>query len=242
MSYTSINFMNKDEPNFIWKNQNAVIDMDCIIETELPEISPGQRYESIKVIGRSGELHETFGDYDAYDYVIENVTIPYNRLAGVKGWLRGAGRLITHNDSDKYRECICNMGKETEFTNEWGIFYTFSIQFRCQPFRRKIQEKPNPFQKGIFTFTDPGDEVAKPLIEVDATGGDFAIQIGGKKLTVINALRGKVTIDCEFGKIIQETATLFSKGSWPTIQPGKNELISTGNLTGGKILNRSVWL
>ena len=40
---TSIDFMDKDEPNFLWKNLNAVLDMDCIIETELPETSPGQR-------------------------------------------------------------------------------------------------------------------------------------------------------------------------------------------------------
>lgn len=239
---TSIDFMDKDEPNFLWKNLNAVLDMDCIIETELPETSPGQRYDPIKVIGRSGELHETFGDYDAYDYTIKDITIPYERLNEVKRWLRGHGRLITHNDSDKYRECICQMGKETEFENEWGIFYTFSVNFRCQPFRRKVQEKANPFLKGIFNFTDPGDEVAKPLIEVDATGGDFAVEIGSTKLTVINALRGKVLIDTEFGKIIQGSATLFSRGTWPRIEPGYNKLITTGNLTGGTLLNRSVWL
>lgn len=242
MSYTSIDFMDKDEPNFLWKNLNAVNDMECIIETELPEVSPGQRYEPIRVIGRNGELHETFGDYDAYDYPISDITIPYHQLTSVKRWLRGPGRLITHNDTDKYRDAICMMGKPTEFKNEWGVFYTFSVVFRCQPFRRKVNESPKAFNKGFFDFIDPGDEVAKPLIEVDATGGDFTIKIGQTEITVINALHGKVTIDCEFGKIIQETATLFSRGTWPEIQPGDNRLITSGNLTGGKIINRSVWL
>lgn len=239
---TSIDFMDKDEPNFIWKNLRAVSDMECIIETELPEISPGQRYEAIKMVGRNGELHEAFGDYDSYDYPIKNITIPHNQLTAVKRWLRGHGRLITHNDRDKYRDCICQMGKETEFENEWGVFYTFSVVFRSQPFRRKVQEKANRFLKGIFEFDDPGDEVAKPLLEIDATGGDFTIEIGQTKLTVINALKGKVLIDTEFGKILQGTATLFSRGTWPRIQPGNNKLITSGNLTGGTLLNRSVWL
>ena len=239
---TSIDFMDKDEPNFYWKNLNAVMDMECIIESELPEVSPNQRYETIKTVGRSGELHETFGDYEAYDYPIKNITIPYHRLSEVKRWLNGYGRLITHNDSDKYRECICQMGKETEFENEWGVFYTFSVTFRSQPFRRKVREVAKPFSKGTFTFIDPGDEIAKPLIEVDATGGDFTLQIGNQKLTIVNALNGKVLIDCEFGKILQGTATLYSKGEWLKIAPGENKLITSGNLTGGTLLNRSVWL
>ncbi|WP_373836169.1 phage tail protein [Jeotgalibaca arthritidis] len=239
---TSIDFMDKDEPNFYWKNLNAVIDMECIIESELPEISPNQRYETITNIGRSGELHETFGDYEAYDYPIKNITIPYHRLAEVKRWLTGYGRLITHNDSDKYRECICQTGKETEFENEWGVFYTFSVTFRSQPFRRKVREVAKPFSKGTFNFFDPGDEVAKPLIEVDATGGNFTLQIGNRTLTIVNALSGKVLIDCEFGKILQGTATLYSKGEWLKIAPGENKLITSGNLTGGTLLNRSVWL
>ena len=45
-------FMNPDEPNFIWKDLNAALDMDCIIESELPEIMPAQRYETYTVQGR----------------------------------------------------------------------------------------------------------------------------------------------------------------------------------------------
>lgn len=236
------NFMSPSEPNFVWKNINAVIDMGCIIESELPEVIPSQRYDTNSVVGRNGELHETFGDYDAYDYPINNITIPYERLSEVKRWLRGHGKLITHNDPGKYRECICSMNKEKKFENEWGVFYTFSVTFRSQPFKRKVQETSNSFLKGDFRFIDPGDEIARPLIKIEATGGDFTITIGSKSLTVVNALADTVIIDTQLGKITQGTATLYSRGQWPSIEPGENILTTSGNLTGGILLNRSVWL
>lgn len=238
----SVDFLEMNEPNFVWKNLNATLDMGCIIETELPEISPNKRYETITVVGRSGELHETFNDYDSYDLSIKDITIPIDRLAAVKKWLRGSSKLITHNDRDKYRDAICMMGKPIEFENEWGFFYKFDVTFRCQPFRKKVNENPKLFAKGSLFFVDHGDEVAKPYIEVDSVGGDFSLKLGDLQLTVINSQRGLVTIDCEMGKIMQEGLPLFSKGEWLRIQPGANELITSGNLSGGKLLNRSVWL
>ena len=95
-------FMNPDEPNFIWKDLNAALDMDCIIESELPEIMPAQRYETYTVQGRNGELNETFGDYESFDLEIENIAVPHSKLREGKKWLSGRSRLITHNDPDKY--------------------------------------------------------------------------------------------------------------------------------------------
>lgn len=91
-------FMNRDEPNFIWKGLNAVRDMGCIIENELPDILPNKRYDTYSIVGRSGEFNETFNDYEPFDYEIEDVTIPYENLKEVKRWLTGKSKLITHND------------------------------------------------------------------------------------------------------------------------------------------------
>ncbi|EGP9917735.1 phage tail protein, partial [Listeria monocytogenes] len=41
--------MNRDEPNFIWKGLNAVRDMGCIIENELPDILPNKRYDTYSI-------------------------------------------------------------------------------------------------------------------------------------------------------------------------------------------------
>lgn len=238
----SVDFMDPDEPNFVWKGLNALKDMGCIIEAELPEISANKRYETYTVVGRSGELHETFDDYEAYDYEIEDITIPRERLSEVKMWLSGRSKLITHNDADKYRDCICTMSKPMEFKNEWGVFYTFKAVFRSQPFRRKVRDSPKSFSMGSLTFFDPGQEVAKPYFEIQSTGGDITITIGNRSLTLLNTLAATVSVDCENGKVLQEGLPLFTKGDWPWIYPGENTLKVTGAIKSGKIWNRSVWL
>lgn len=239
---TSVNFMDPSEPNFIWKGLNALIDMDCIIENELPEISPNKRYETITLQGRSGELHETFDDYEAYDYEIENISVPYDRLIEIRKWLTGKSKLITHNDSDKYRDAICQISEPTEFRNEWGWFYNFDISFRCQPFKRKVREIPFNFKKGDFAFFDSGEETAHPVFEVSATGGDFELQIADTQLKVLAAKSGIVVVDSENGLAMQNEKLLFTKGDWPLILPGKNILKISGNLSGGQLWNRSVFL
>lgn len=238
----SVDFMDPDEPNFIWKGLNALKDMGCIIESELPEISANKRYETYTVVGRSGELHETFDDYEAYDYEIEDITIPRERVSEVKQWLSGRGQLITHNDQDKYRDCICTMSKPMEFENEWGVFYTFKAVFRSQPFRKKVRDNPKSFSKGSLAFFDHGQEVAKPYFEIQSTGGDITITIGKRSLTLLNTLAATVTVDCENGKAIQEGLTVFTKGDWPWIYPGENVLTASGPIKSGQIWNRSVWL
>ena len=164
-------FMNPDEPNFIWKDLNAALDMDCIIESELPEIMPAQRYETYTVQGRNGELNETFGDYESFDLEIENITVPHSKLREVKKWLSGRSRLITHNDPDKYLDAICNLGEEVKFENEWGFFYTFAVTFRCQPFKRKLNEQPIEISTNEIEVYDPGDEIAHPYFEIESNGG-----------------------------------------------------------------------
>lgn len=233
-------FMDADTPNFIFKGINAVMDMDCIIESELPELSPNQRYEELTVLGRNGSLHETFGDYESYDLPVENITVPYENLREVKKWLRGRGKLITHNDYDKYRDVICMMDEPTEFENEWGVFYTFEITFRCQPFKRKVNEKSIPFISSQV-FNDPGDEKAKPYIELYPTGGDVKINMNGSFFTVKNNGNEKITVDSEHGKAIQGSKQLFTLGEWPMVRPGNNNLTVTG-ISKGTILRRSVFL
>lgn len=71
-------FLEKNEPNFIFKGLNATTDMGCIIEKELPDIQAQPSIEEISIIGRSGTLTEWYGDYKPYDLNVGAVTIPYS--------------------------------------------------------------------------------------------------------------------------------------------------------------------
>lgn len=238
----SVNFMNPDEPNFIFKNINAVMDMGLIIETELPVVSPKPRVEEIETLGRSGSLHEWFGDYAPYDFPVKSVSCLHENLADVKNWLRGTGKLITHNDPDKYRIVRCNMSSPTQFENEWGYFYTFDISFRSQPFLKRLSEPSIPLIAGSNERYNPGQEISKPNFWIEATGGEFSVKIGDRSLTVLNALPGLVEINTEFGKVTQEGSLLRKKGSWPVSLPGKNTIQLTGKATKGVMKFEAVYL
>ncbi|WP_422698896.1 phage tail protein [Enterococcus durans] len=235
-------FMNPDEPNFVWKNLNAVVDMECIIETELPDIMPNKRYETYTIQGRNGELTETFDDYEPFDFKVEDITIPHSKLREVKRWLSGRSQLITHNEPDKYLDAICSMSKEVSFENEWGYFYTFDVTFRCQPFKRKVGESPKVFNVSKIDLYDHGDEKTQPYFEIDSKGGNLSIKIGNRTLTILNTMVGTVTVDTELGKVMQEGMPLFTQGDWPLLLPGKNTIELSGKFDQIRFWNRSVYL
>lgn len=234
-------YLKKDVPNFIFKNVDALIDMGCIIEEELPEIGPSLRVETKIVRGRHGTLHKTYGDYDSFDYPIKKVSIPYDNLEEVKRWLRGAGRLITHNDPDKYMEAYARMNRPIEFTNEWGVFYTFDILFECQPLRRKVNENFIPLSDGENPITNHGTEPSSPYFELESQGGDISIVIDNETFTLLNTKQGLITLDCELGLAIFDGSNVKTRGKWPRMQPDSETIIKLSNVTSAKMKIRSVW-
>lgn len=239
---TKSDYLEKDTPNFVFKGENALLDHGLIIENELPVITAFPNIEEIKVLGRSRTLTEWHGDYEPYNYSVEDISIPYENIGKVMRWLRGSGKLITHNDVSKYVEAKVNMSGPVEYENQWGVFYGFDIEFRCQPFKYKVAESFIALETGDNIIMDHGMETAKPYFEIDSNGGDIAIEINGRKLTVLNTNVGLLTIDTETGVCSQPTKKLFTKGYFPSVYPGTNTIKLTGNLKSAKVKLRSVWL
>ena len=233
-------FISSDKPNFIFNNVNALTDMGCIIEKELPDINAQPNVEEITVLGRSGSLLEWYGDYKPYDLNVGAVTIPYENLEEVKKWLSGSGKLITHNDVDKVIDATVSFSNSTTFENEWGIFYTFDLTFRCQPLKRKINEQPIKLNSKNMLF-NPGTERSFPILEVDTIGGSLEINCNDVILTIPSMFEGAVKIDCEKGLVIQNNRQLMTVGEWPEIIPGENNVSITGIYSEAKIFMRSAW-
>lgn len=236
---TSVNFMNPDEPNFYFKGINAMVDMDLIIEHEIPEVLPQPRIQEIETLGRSGSLHEWHGDYSQFDLKVPDISCPYDRLHEVKRWLRGSGKLVTHNDNDKYRIARCDMSSPIEFENQWGWMYQFDLTFKCQPFKKRLSETKKPLVKGNNKIFNMGDEISHPIFWIEATGGDFTIKIDDRTLTVENAKAGTIEINTEFGKVMPST---FKKGAWPLSTPGENNIVLGGNVKSGLVSLEEVYL
>jgi len=235
-------FLNPDEPNFVFKGVNAVIDFECIIESEIPDIKAQPNIEEISVIGRSGTLTEWYGDYDTYDLPIGDVSIPYGNLEEVKRWLSGSGQLISHNDCDKYIEAIPKFSSPLEFENEWGTFYKFELTFRCQPFKRKVNEKKLVIKEPTSTFFNPGSVNSFPIIEIATNEGDLEVNLNGTIIKLLNLSKDWVIIDCEKGEINQLNKMVRSIGEWPEIVPGENEISFSNNFIEATVSMRSSWL
>lgn len=235
-------YLEKDTPNFVFKGENALLDHGLIIENELPVISAFPNMEEIKILGRSRTLTEWHGDYEPYDYPVEDVSIPYEHIGEVQRWLRGSGKLITHNDVSKYVEAKVNISGPVEYENQWGIFYGFDIEFRCQPFKYKVAENFINLVSGDNVVMDHGMEIAKPYFEIDSSGGDISIQIKDRKITILNTNTGLLTVDTESGVCTQPTKKLFTKGHFPFVYPGTNIIKVTGSFKSAKVKLRSVWL
>ena len=233
-------FLEKNEPNFIFKGLNAATDMGCIIEKELPDIQAQPNIEEISIIGRSGTLTEWYGDYKPYDLNVGAVTIPYENLEDVKRWLSGSGKFISHNDLDKVIDAAPSFSSPLEFGNEWGVFYTFDLTFRCQPLKRKVNEQSIKLYSKNTLF-NPGSERSFPIFEVETSGGSLKINCNDVILTIPSMLDGAVKIDCENGLVIQNGRQLRTIGEWPEIVPGENNVSITGGYSGAKILLRSAW-
>lgn len=229
-------------PNFIWKNENALVDHGLVIEQELPYVVSKRKYEEMSVLGSNRILHEWFEDYEPYDFEIPNVSIPYENLAEVKQWLLGESTLITHNDPDKYCHAICNMSKEQPYQNEWGVFYTFSIVFRCDPLKYRVNEPEIVLNRGENIVTNHGDDKSAPFFVFESGGGDIVLECNEYKLTVLNTLKGTMTIDTELAMCVQNNSQLRTKGRWLRVKQGDQIIKVTGNITSGKIQMRGVYL
>lgn len=237
-----MNLLDRYTPNFIWKNENALVDHGLVIEQELPYVVAKRKYEETPVLGSNRVLHEWFDDYEPYDLEIPNVSIPYENLAEVKQWLLGESSLITHNDSDKYCHAICNMSKEQPYQNEWGVFYTFSIVFRCDPLKYRVNEPEIVLKRGENIVTNHGDDKSAPFFVFESGGGDIVLECNEYKLTVLNTLKGTMTIDTELAMCVQNNSQLRTKGRWLRVPQGDQIIKVTGNITSGKIQMRGAYL
>lgn len=236
-------FLNSDEPNFIFKGVNALVDMGCIIEKEIPDIQARPNIDEISVVGRSGTLTEWHGDYEPYDLDVGKISILYANLEEVRRWLTGSGELITHNDYGKFIEAIPDFSLARKYENEWGYFYTFDLTFRCQPLKRKVNEQPLLLNRASQTFFNPGSIKSFPKIEFyNAQNVYFKLVCNHVELTLPHLGKGAVTIDCEKGMAIQGGEIVRSVGEWPEIYPGENEVSIYGDYLDAKLFMRSLWL
>ncbi|MBP1045266.1 phage tail family protein [Enterococcus sp. BWM-S5] len=230
-------------PWIVFNGIHSFNDMSCSLEEELSERQAMKIVESLKVPGRNGRLHRTFGDYDAFEFPVELQLLKFEQLAEVKKWLRGAGQLVVHTDPDKYREVtIIESSNVRPYVNEMNTYWKFTVTFECAPFKRTLRNQQIILAKDSHTYIDPGDEKAAPFFSINSSGGDIRLVVNNQTFTLKNTKKGMVEVDCEKKLVTQDHSFVKNEGDFPIIQPGENKIQVSGNLEQSIFDPRSVWL
>lgn len=181
---------------FTWKGKSSLTDFDLWIN-KLPKITRApERYDTVSIPGRAGDLILLEGE-DVYDsYVRECTVITLNTnptLQDVLNWLRGTGDLTFSNEPDRiYTARIVN---EVSFSRIGNDLIQAKIQFYCEPFKRSRKSEEKITMTASGTIGNPGNVASKPKVKITATGTK-TIVIGGVSMT-FNSITDPITVDCD---------------------------------------------
>lgn len=207
---------NQEIPSFYFKGENSFSDHRCFIDNELSEQQATKRIESIKVLGRSGRLHRTFGDYDSFNYPIEMQLVDFKEIDSVKRWLMGTDKIVLSTDPDKYRiATVMSDSKPIPYANEMNTFWKFTVTFELDPFRRTLRNEIVRISEGTFKIHNPGMVPAMPYFELNSKGGDVKITVNGREFVLKDTKKGLVTVDCERQVVKQGTSFIKNIGDIP---------------------------
>lgn len=230
-------------PWIAFNGLHSFSDMSCTLSEEVGERQATKIVESIKVIGRNGRLHRTFGDYDSFQFPIEFQLLKFEQLAEIKKWLQGSGKLVVHTDPDKYREATIIEGSNVRpYVNEMNTYWRFSVTFECEPFKRTLRDQRVTLKKGIHTYINSGEEQSAPFFGIHSLGGDIQLIVNDQSFILKNTEKGLVNVDCDKKIVVQNNKFIRNEGFFPVVLPGENLIRLSGNVEQSVFDPRSVWL
>ena len=162
-----------------------------------------------------------------------------DKVDAFEGWLnscKGYNRLEDSFEPDTYRLAYYSGGDS--FSNRLTQYGEANIRFTCRPERfMKEGERPIEVNNGD-KINNPTKFASKPLIHLEGTG-TVTFSVGGK--TISATLTDYINIDCETMnayRLPAENKNDKISGTFPTIEPGANNIGITGTVTLATITTR----
>lgn len=227
-----------------WFNGQSSKDYGVVIASTPSLDRPTRKYNTYTIPGRSGDIVEMLDAYNNIDkqYEIWAANDVYNTAADgfedITAWLYttdGYARLEDDFEPEIFRLAYF-VGPMT-ITNELNLYGTSKITFNCRPERYlKSGEKMVEVTNEI---NNPTKFTSKPLIKVTGTG-KCTITIGTRTMT-IDGLADYIYIDCDSMDAYRQDAenkNNMISGDFPLIDPGKQTIATTGNITKVEIMPR----
>lgn len=214
-------------------------DMNIIVKEMPPIIRPEQRINKIKLVGRSGSLHEVEDKYDSFNTTIKCILSPSADIDEIKSWLRGSGKIILSTNRERYYNVT--IVNKIDFTKYLTYLREFSLELEFEPI--SYDNKLNNIEIGTnkeINYKVSGNYKTYPLLEITGTG---IITCNGKSI-VVNENNNIIYIDCELQNAYYGTENKNSCVNGLEdplyLSPGDN-LITTVGLS-ATIKYRSAWL
>lgn len=189
-------------------------DFGIHIDNEPDIVKPTRKLNTVSIDGRSGYLLYSDVDneevLDSFSLSITCTLSDENKLPDVMKWLRGYGKLILSNNSDKYYNALIT--NQIDFERVFRRFKAFTVIFECQPYAYEIENEiiskdtipnlltltsknnvlnvPNSIPDDIKTFILYGDT---KYLETE-TNTIYDNFIDNTSLEFVNVKRQKITI------------------------------------------------
>lgn len=199
-----------------------------LIVNELPAIvKAAPKVETFEVDGRNGSLTVNTG---AYASIVKSVQCTIKNLDNIDNifkWLNGVGDVIFSNQPDRYFKAkIIN---NIPFERVVSTFRTFIIEFECNPESYFINST-----KLVFTeqgsFLGSGTTESNPIVTVYGQG-NITLYLNDTTITLKN-VSDYITINSELYQCYKDETNAGKQmvGYFPTLNPGSNAIIWTGNV------------
>lgn len=220
---------------FIWRGKDCR-SMGILLQGPVAIVRPEERVSHKEIPGESGDLTETEGK-DIYNSYIQTANIMVKggyRVREVYSWLRGAGFVTFHGESDRRQEAriigAITLNKHSTHSDWW----VGEVQFYCQPLKELLKESTVTITSSGATVRNNGDVTCKPMwkVTVSSNETDISLTAGGKTIEITGLTGGDVIwIDSKTMEVWNAARSALltkdSTGDFPVLAEGNNTVTFT---------------
>lgn len=220
-------------------------DFGITILKDVSFTSPSRNLESVKVLGRDGELQIGDGTLNnvskSFPFIVKNTNKDIAQVASdLSNWLKFDSEwhdLEFSGDNDYIYQAIATSEYDLQRVMAW--FGKGTLDFELKPYKF-LKSGLNEVVLGS-SIKNPLNRPSKPKITIKGTG-NITLTIGASELTLKN-VDGGIVVDSLYQTVtnLAGTALAWDKVTsypLPTIKADTSNVLRTGNITEIKIIPR----
>lgn len=214
---------------------------DIIVKKLPPIIMPEKDIESIRVHGRSGNIHIDNQTYNSYNATMEIIINNLAQLDTIKAWLTGIGTIVfSDRPTIQYKCVIKNQLSYDMYAYNSKVV---PIQMELAPIGYSTTLTTVTKTTSPATFTGLGTYSSKPILEIKGTGS-ATITFNGTEFTLDDCSSTAYILDCDLMNTTKSGTNVNHEftGDYPSVIVGTNIITWTGTVSEIVIKYRAAYL